>query len=359
MGTSIRDVGGLVAATAPPFCTPSVLACAATGIVPFIERNKGDVDRIFGRSGLAPEQIASPTYHLSLASYCSLFEICAHVTRNDNFGLWFAHQFNPRDLGLWGYAALSAPTLGQALETLVELFPRHQQSTMMAFRRSPRGLAKLEYRIEAPEIQERRQDAELSLGIFMNLIREALGTTWFPEEIHFEHPQPAGKRDHERVFGAPVIFSQPTNALFLRPEQLSLPMPGRDPRLQAAMRHYLEGISQPPSQPMNLRDRVRSVIQGRLATELPTLQYVAAELRIPVSVIRRELNREGLNFREFIELTRRDLALHYIRQRHLTFSEISFLLAYSEVSAFSRAVLRWTGLSPREVRKKLSAKDLR
>ncbi|HML27927.1 MAG TPA: helix-turn-helix domain-containing protein [Hyphomicrobium sp.] len=44
------------------------------------------------------------------------------------------------------------------------------------------------------------------------------------------------------------------------------------------------------------------------------------------------------------------MALSYVRQRQLSFSEIAFLVGYSELSAFSRAVRRWTGLSPRALR---------
>jgi AraC-like DNA-binding protein len=39
-----------------------------------------------------------------------------------------------------------------------------------------------------------------------------------------------------------------------------------------------------------------------------------------------------------------------VRQRELPFSEIAFLLGYSELSAFSRAFHRWTGMSPRNYR---------
>ena len=38
----------------------------------------------------------------------------------------------------------------------------------------------------------------------------------------------------------------------------------------------------------------------------------------------------------------------------LPFSEIAFLVGYSELSAFSRAVRRWTGQSPRSLRKSLA-----
>ena len=46
---------------------------------------------------------------------------------------------------------------------------------------------------------------------------------------------------------------------------------------------------------------------------------------------------------------RRELAFAYLRQRHLPLSEIAFLLGYSELSAFSRAVRRWTGESPKTI----------
>ena len=54
-------------------------------------------------------------------------------------------------------------------------------------------------------------------------------------------------------------------------------------------------------------------------------------------------------------MTRRDLAFMYLRQRQLPLSEIAFLLGYSELSAFSRAVRRWSGTSPRALRLKICA----
>ena len=170
---------------------PGVIASAATGIVAFIEARGGDVDRIFGRAGIAPDTAGSPTLKVELKSYCQLFEVASADTKCDNFGLWFGNQFQPRDLGLWGYSAISAPTLGGALSNLVDLFLFHQQSSSMSLRRGQDGLMRLEYQIEAPDIVERRQDAELSLGMFLNVFRDCLGQQWVPEEVHFEHPRPA------------------------------------------------------------------------------------------------------------------------------------------------------------------------
>ena len=148
----------------------------------FIEARGGDVDRIFGRADIAPDTAGSPTLKLELKSYCQLFEVASAVTKWDNFGLWFGNQFQPRDLGFWGYSAISAPTLGGALSNLVDLFHFHQQSSSMSLRRGQDGLMRLEYQIEAPDIVERRQDAELSLGMFLNIFRDCLGQHWVPEE---------------------------------------------------------------------------------------------------------------------------------------------------------------------------------
>ncbi|MFA5956598.1 AraC family transcriptional regulator [Hyphomicrobium sp.] len=329
---------------------PSVMASAATGVVKFIERQRGDVDRIFGNAGMSPEMAGLPTLQLSLSSYCRLFEESARITRNDNFGLWFGNSFDTRDLGLVGYAALSASTLGDALNTLIDLFPLHQQSSSISLVKSPDGLVRLEYRIVAPQIIERRQDAELSLGMRLNLIREAMGPSWAPEEVHFEHPKPEAWREHERAFGSPVFFSQPANAIIFRQQILKQMMPAADSRLMSAMKLCLERLSERRDVRSSITDRIRSAVRARLPEGFPAIEGIAAELRLPLSTVQRELHYDGLNYSTLVENTRRDLALSYVRQRQLSFSEIAFLVGYSELSAFSRAVRRWTGLSPRALR---------
>ena len=61
---------------------------------------------------------------------------------------------------------------------------------MMRLASASNGYCNLEYQVRDPQIVERRQDAELSLGMFLNVIREGAGKNWQPEEIYFEHPKP-------------------------------------------------------------------------------------------------------------------------------------------------------------------------
>lgn len=327
-----------------------MLAAAATGIVPYIEDLGGDIDSIFGNVGIAPDLAGSPTLRLSLRSYCGLFEEASRRTQNDNFGLWFGNQFRPRDLGMWGYAAISSPTVGSALENLVNLFHFHQEASVLRLAPGPGGLMRLEYQIVAPDILWRRQDAELSLGMFLNVIREGCGAHWAPEEVHFEHPKPQIWEEHESAFDAPVYFGQSCNALVFRPALLDRPMPSRDLALLSIMQTCLESLGSRGRGSDGLFERLSSMIRVSLPDGYPSLNQVAAELRVPAAVIQRELADHGMTYKDAVETIRRDLARIYIQQRHLPLTEITFLLGYSELSAFSRAFTRWMGVSPRSYR---------
>jgi AraC-like DNA-binding protein len=329
---------------------PGVLASAATGIIGFIEKFGGDVDRIFGDCRVLPDMAGSPTLKLKLSAFVRLFEESARQTRNGNFGLWFGNQFKPRDLGMWGYAAISAPTLGSSLDNLVGLFRYHQESSAMHLKQGCDGLMRLEYQITAPAIVERRQDAELSLGMFLNFFREACGSSWAPEEVHFEHPKPLEAHEHRMAFDAPVYFSQPTNALIFRSDILARPMPESDTRLLAIMQTCLQQLGSETTIEDALLDSVKTRIRMKLPEGYPALEDIAEELQARPSLICHELQDAGQSYTELVECVRRDLALSYIRQRQLPFSEIALLLGYSELSAFSRAFRRWTGISPRDYR---------
>ena len=332
---------------------PVVLASAATGIVEHIERRGGDIDSIFGNTGVSPTMAGSPTLPIRLACFCRLFEEAARQTGDGNFGLWFGNQFRPHDLGLWGYLAVSSPTLGAALRNIIDTFPFHQQHSLLRLAPRNDGLLMLQYQIRAPDIVERRQDADLSLGMFLNIFRECLGRGWTPETVYFEHPRPVDAEQHEAAFGAPACFSQPTNALVFRPEALKHPMPRRDPKMMAMMRACLEALGSKADDFEPLTDRVRMAVRTRLPDGWPSLEAIGVDLRLSPASIRRELARIGLTYKGLVQAVRRELALSYLRQRHLPLSEIAFLLGYSELSAFSRAVRRWTGRSPKSVRNRL------
>ena len=329
----------------------SVLAAATTGFTDFLTRNGGTADRVLARAGMAEDQLSDINRPVDLASYVRMMELAASDSGNDNFGLWFGQQFKPEMLGLIGGIAIASATLGAALVNVARYFPYHQQATHTAF--TQRGeLFSLEYRIIDGGIVERRHDAELTLGMFANIFRHCLGPQWAPEQVHFEHPKPAAWRDHTQAFSAPVHFGQRTNALIFRGGPLHQRMPSGDLHRAGLLSDQLIRISGGTGT-LSLLDHVKGEIRSRLPGGVPDIGTIADSVGFQRWTLQRRLADYGLNFSAVIDQVRRELAERHLRQRYVSVMEISDLLGYSELSAFSRAFRRWFGIPPQQYRSRL------
>ncbi|MFZ1726348.1 MAG: AraC family transcriptional regulator [Albidovulum sp.] len=339
------------ASTTTGYCGPTkVLSAAATGAASLFREYNGDVDSIFGNAGIDPSDIDDPVNELNLGQFCKLFEVAARRTGNDNIGLEFGHGFQPRHLGVLGFAAINSPTLAAALRNLEMFFPAHQGKTHFALTQGSEILW-LRYRIYDERIEQRRQDAELSLGMFCNIFREALGPQWTPLEVRFEHARPDGHSDHEKCFGAPVKFGRQTNALAFLRTDLDARMPNPDPYLFSMVRSFLESRRPAKQDAEAFAARIRTEIRSRLGRGLPTLHDVADYLGLTETAFQQQLKLNNVAFGDIQRAARQELAIHYLANPDMMLSEIAYALGYSELSAFSRAFRSWTGTSPQRYRR--------
>lgn len=328
-----------------------VLAAAANGIEQMIHVYRGDIDGIFGRANLNTREIASPYNELSLKQYCCLFEEAARQTGNGNFGLRFGNGFMPERLGAIGYIAVNSPTMSSALRNLVYYFPAHQDHTTLTLSEDE-GTVRLNYQIADQEISCRRQDAELSLGMFCNIFKHCLGACWAPLEIHFEHSLPYSGNEHEVLFGAPVLFGQRTNSIVFRQRDWDAVMPDADPFLFAVVEPILAERRSLRFDPEYFVRMLKERIRLRLGAGDLSLAGVAEEMGMSSSALQRRLKGHSMSFKGLVRAARQELALRYVGGSDVCFTELALALGYSEQSAFSRAFRQWTGMSPRCYRNK-------
>lgn len=339
------------------FLPPKVLAAAANGVADAIARDHGDVGAIFARASIDERILESPYNELDLTQFCALFEEAARQTGNDNFGLRFGDDFAPQRLGPIGYVAINSPTVFSALANLVRYFPAHQDNSILTLSEDD-GLIWLSYQIIDKRIPSRRQDAELSLGMFLNILRHGLGRDWRPLEIHFEHSAPLDPAEHERRFGAPVIFSQRANAIALRKSDADTIMPNADPYLHVLISEYLAHRRASRAVPQDFVQLLRHHVKLELGTpNAPTLKGVAERFGMTPCTLQRRLKEHGASFNDIVRAARQELALRYVADPDISLTEAALALGYSELSAFSRAFRLWTGMSPQRYRRAAAERD--
>jgi AraC-like DNA-binding protein len=80
---------------------------------------------------------------------------------------------------------------------------------------------------------------------------------------------------------------------------------------------------------------------------------LARGLAMSERTLARRLAEDGLTPAGLVEELRQQLAHRYLAERAFSLGRITYLLGYSDLSAFTRAFRRWTGSTPSRWRAKL------
>jgi AraC-like DNA-binding protein len=327
-----------------------VLTSAGDGASELFLKNGGDVERIFWEAGVQLSDFDTPISEINLFQYCKMFELAAKHTQNPNIGLHFGQNFQPKQLGMLGYAAISSPTLAAGLKNMELYFPAHQGRTSFSLIQDD-GIIWLNYHILDERIKNKRQDAELSLGMFCNVFKAAHGKNWSPLEVRFEHAEPEGFKEHEKVFNSKVLFGRRTNAIAFRRRDLDVRMPDHDPYLFSVVKAFLENRCTEVGNLIDFATIVRNEVTMQLGSRIPSLPEIASILGMTNTNFQKKLRQHGVTFPDVLKAARHELALHYMDDPDMQLTDIAYNLGYSELSAFSRAFRSWTGMSPQRFRR--------
>ena len=327
----------------------TVMGTVVSAFSRFLENQGAEVEDILERSAIHPDILTDPNQPISLAAFLKAVDTAALRTGNDNFGLWFGHQYRPEYLGLLGYVGLSSENLGSALLNMSRYFPEFQSLSTLKLSHYQRKV-KLEYEMLDSAIVSRRHDAEMTIGNFFNVMRRALGERWSPLEVHFHHARPEGWQEHQKAFRADVRFEQEHNAIIVNASDLTQPMPGADPQLLLIAKQSFNVLKLAGTMRVTLADRVRAEIIETIHTGIPRIEHIAEHLGIPVWTLTRQLKEQGHTFSSLFETVRKELACHYLEQSNVSISRLAELLQYTETSSFSHAFMRWFGESPKRWR---------
>ena len=194
--------------------------------------------------------------------------------------------------------------------------------------------------------------ADADASNLISMCRANFGEQLEPVSVSFKHEQPRCAGDYYTLFRCPINFSAEHNCLELSIEDIDKRLPGSNPLMSQihdqAIIEYLARLDK-----KDIVQKVKNAIVELLPDGRISDQKVAEALFMSPRNLQRKLEAEGTTFKTLLTEIRRELALKYIQDSELTLTEISFMLGFSEMSAFSRAFKQWTGNSPRIKRQQL------
>ena len=105
---------------------------------------------------------------------------------------------------------------------------------------------------------------------------------------------------------------------------------------------------------------VRQIVSRLLTRRHPNIQLVSGALGISARTLQRRLGDVGLTYVSVVAQVRADMARQMLADPAPKIGDVARAVGYSHAGHFTRAFLRWTGLTPREFRRnqRKMARDL-
>jgi AraC-like DNA-binding protein len=286
-----------------------------------------------------------------------LWRVAAELCGDPGFGLSVADHLQSYYFGGLAFAVHGSATFGDALRRVARFFAVvNQHGGLELVDDGPRVRVRLVARVEVGA-EELRHPAECVLAALLWIGRRATGAALQPVAVWFRHAAPAEPAAHVRAFGIAPQFEQPWNELVFARATLDTPQLAPSSEMTAlAERHLHRQIAElPPSE--TFTGRVRRLLLEELQLGEPTLARLAARLRMSERTLQRRLSGEGTSMQALLDDARREISLRRLAESNQSIAEISFLLGFTEVSAFHRAFKRWTGSTPAAYRQSPQFKD--
>ena len=172
-----------------------------------------------------------------------------------------------------------------------------------------------------------------------------------PRHLRIRHRRDETPTEMRSFFGCDVEFGAASDEIIFASPVASLPIVGSDNYLNDLLLRYAEeALADRPQERASLRSAVERVLPQLLPHAKARASNVAKRLGISPRTLSRKLRDEHVAFAEILEETRLALAKRYLVEPDLPVSEIAWLLGYAEISSFTHAFKRWTGITPREFR---------
>ena len=266
------------------------------------------------------------------------------ATGNPALGLEVARNVTPTTFHALGYSQVASTTLKEAFERSVRYFHIISDAGELAFERQD-GEYRFEIRTEPGVDAPAQESMDAFAAVLVRMVRGLAGRDAWPLAVELPRAAPDKPALYRRVFGCEPRYGAAQTALVFDSALIERPLDGANPELarqndQIVIEH-LARLSR-----SQLSGRVRAMLVSALPNGVPEAGKIAAALHLSPRSLQRKLAAEGTSFKALLEQSREALARAYLAAGNHSVSEVTFLLGYTDTSAFSRAFRRWSGVAP-------------
>ena len=263
------------------------------------------------------------------------------------FGLHFGESLQLAALGAVGEIIKSSESVGHAVSIAASLTPAITDDLVMEVAKEKKRFT-IRLRTRDGEIDDfvARQVADMLMVFTIHELNGFLLTRIQPDTVTYPYKlSHAG--EYERVFRTKSIANSSEYSVTFPSKYWDEPIITANYEIQQL---FLEKVrlssSEHRADEISFQVKILDYLMKNSYLGILTLEDVAANFNMSPRSLQRRLQEESTTFQQLADSVKKSLAIHYLQSGKHQIKEISSILGYNELSAFSRAFKRWTGKPP-------------
>jgi AraC-like DNA-binding protein len=324
--------------------TKSTLATVWLVVLRLLELHGLDAKQLMTELGVQAQTLRDVRARIPARLADLAFEAAMRRIPDPAFALQACECWHPSNMGTMGYAWLSSRSLHTGLKRM-ERFSRIIGDDFSYQVVEARDGLHFTHDHGRGDLPIGHAMTDFSLSIIMDMCRRNFGQQLVASNLFLRRPLPADPSPWENFYGCKVQFGAQTDCLVLDLASANMALPSAnipmantfDAILSEQLNRYFKD---------DLISQCKSLVLKELTSGPPAAAWVAKEMALSQRTLQRKLRALGWSYQELLDETRHELARRYLNDAAKSVTEITFLLGFSEQSAFTRAFKRWSGLSP-------------
>jgi len=309
-----------------------------------------NLEPLLKSSNLSLYQIKHSRFRMPVKDQIKFLNRVADELPDPFLGFHLAVGIDLREMGLLYYVIASSETLGDALRRLAR-FSRINNEGIRITCRDRKDLSVKFVYVGVARSSDYHQ-IEFFIVMLLRICRQLTGRYLSPKNVRLAHRRAELPAEIKKIFGCDVIFGCDTDEVSYPKSVKSTPTVNADPYLGSLLVRYCEeALSKRRARSGPWRLRVENAIVPLLPHGQAKMEEIAQRLGVSERTLGRMLALEGLTFRGILDALRADLTNRYLREQDLQIAEVAWLLGFRGPSAFTHACKRWTGKTPKQVRR--------
>jgi AraC-like DNA-binding protein len=334
------------------------LPCPSTYTRLLLQRWPTATERLLAGTGLSPELL----HHglITVSQQLQVLRNALALAARADWALDFGRQLNINSHGPLGFAAMSAPTLGEGIGTLAAFARIRGPYVAYSAVEQDRQLI-LRYDTSAYPLGDLDVAlVEILQQIALSYTRAVLGEGDSEATLYFAYAARGHAGRYREAFGTRCEFAAGFNGLALPVALKALPCPLHDEKIYRSSlsrcREALAGVLAEGDVVARathwLAAHFEHISTHQKFTSLPRLEQLAGAWGVTPRTVIRRLAERGMRFGDLRAAQQLEMARRMLDDASYTVSEIGHRLGYGDAANFGRAFKRLTGQSPGQYRRR-------